>query len=214
MERSISRDVEGEPGLTDVTSREAGKRIVLLGIPVEVGASQRGTLMGPAALRTAGLGPLLESLGFSVEDHGDIPLAELVPGTDTPPQNARHYREIQSWVRAVSARAYGLAGSGAFPVFLGGDHSLSMGSVNGVARHWHEKGRELFLLWLDAHADYNTPETTVSANMHGMSAAFLCGEPGLERLLGDEPRASLDTDRLELFGVRSLDKLENELLRA
>ncbi len=88
-----------------------------------------------------------------------------------------------------------------------------MGSVNGLARYWREQGRELFVVWLDAHADYNTPATTLSGNMHGMSAAFLCGEPGLDGLLGDEPRASIDPDQLELFGVRSIDKLEKDLLR-
>ena len=80
-------------------------------------------------------------------------------------------------------------------------------------RHWQERGRELFVLWLDAHADYNTPETTITANMHGMSAAFLCGEPGLDGLLGDDPRAPIDPDRLDLFGARSIDKLEKELMR-
>jgi arginase len=90
---------------------------------------------------------------------------------------------------------------------------LSMGSVNGIARRWHEIGRELFVIWLDAHADYNTPATTLSGNMHGMSAAFLCGEPGLDSLLGGEPRASIDPDQLELFGTRSIDKLEKDLLR-
>jgi arginase len=89
-----------------------------------------------------------------------------------------------------------------------------MGSVNGLARHWREAGRELFVIWLDAHADYNTPATTLSGNMHGMSAAFLCGEPGLEGLLGAEPRAPIDPDRLELFGVRSMDQPEKDLLRA
>ena len=88
-----------------------------------------------------------------------------------------------------------------------------MGSVNGMARHWREAGRQLFVLWLDAHADYNTPATTHSGNMHGMSAAFLCGEPGLDRLLGGEPRASIKPDQLELFGIRSIDKLEKDLLR-
>jgi len=88
-----------------------------------------------------------------------------------------------------------------------------MGSVNGIARHWHETGRELFVVWLDAHADYNTPATTLSGNMHGMSAAFLCGEPGLDGLLGEEPRASINPDQLELFGIRSIDKLEKDLLR-
>jgi arginase len=200
--------------VTDLTGRDSVKRIALLGVPVEVGASQRGTLMGPAALRTAGLGPLLENLGFAIEDHGDISAHELVRGDDPPPQNTKHYREIQAWVRAVSAHACALARSGAIPVFLGGDHSLSMGSVNGVARHWHEQGRELFVLWLDAHADYNTPATTISGHMHGMVAGFLCGEPGLDRLLGDEPRASISPSQLDLFGTRSIDPLEKELVRA
>ncbi len=189
------------------------KKVALLGAPIEIGASQRGTLMGPAALRTAGLLTLFDALGFAVEDHGDLSIGEVAELADEPPDSARHYREIQRWIRLLSKRAYELARSGAIPIFLGGDHSLSMGSVNGLARHWREAGRELFVVWLDAHADYNTPATTLSGNMHGMSAAFLCGEPGLDGLLGDEPRASIDPDRLELFGVRSIDRLEKDLLR-
>jgi arginase len=189
------------------------KRIALLGAPVEIGASQRGPLMGPAALRTAGLVTLLDGLGFEVSDHGDLSIGEVAELADTLPDNAKHYREIQRWIGALSARAYELAQSGVIPIFLGGDHTLSMGSVNGMARHWHEAGRELFVLWLDAHADYNTPATTITGNMHGMSAAFLCGEPGLDGLLGDEPRASIGPDQLELFGTRSIDKLEKDLLR-
>ena len=96
---------------------------------------------------------------------------------------------------------------------MGGDHSLSMGSVNGVARYWQEQGRPLFVLWVDAHADYNTPATTITGNMHGMSAAFLCGEPGLESLLGDQPRVSITPDQLDLFGIRSIDPLERKLVR-
>jgi arginase len=189
------------------------RRIALLGAPVEVGASQRGTLMGPAALRTAGLGAVLEELGFAVADHGDLSPLDGHPKQDTPPENAKHYADIQKWIEALSRRSYELACSGALPLFLGGDHSLSMGSVNGLARYWHEQGRELFVLWLDAHADYNTPATTITGNMHGMSAAFLCGEPGLERLLGQQPRASIRPDQLDLFGIRSIDKLEKELVR-
>jgi arginase len=192
---------------------ELTRRIALLGAPIEIGASQRGTLMGPAALRTAGLLTVLDSLGFDVEDCGDLSIGKATGLTDAPPDNARHYREIQRWIRILSARAYEIARSGALPIFLGGDHSLSMGSVNGLARYWRERGRELFVVWLDAHADYNTPATTLSGNMHGMSAAFLCGEPGLDGLLGDEPRASIDRGQLELFGVRSIDKLEKDLLR-
>jgi arginase len=198
--------------VTDI-SETGAKRVALLGVPVDLGASQRGTLMGPAALRTAGLVPMLQSLGLAVEDHGDVAVSGVPDLDDAPPANARQYREIQRWIRAVSAAAYRLAGSGAIPLFLGGDHTLSMGSVNGVARYWRERGRELFLLWLDAHADYNTPVTTVTGNMHGMSAAFLCGEPGLDGLLGDEPRMSLDPQRLDLFGVRAIDSLERQLVR-
>ncbi len=147
-------------------------RIALLGIPIEIGASQPGTLMGPAALRTAGIARVLDQLGFCVEDHGDLAMPAV--SSDGPPP--------------------------------------SMGSVNGVARHWQEKGRPLFVLWLDAHADYNTPATTVTGNMHGMSAAFLCGEPGLDGLLGGQPRAAITPDQLDLFGIRSIDPLEKKLV--
>ena len=199
--------------MSDVSKSDLTKRIAVLGAPLEIGASQRGTLMGPAALRTAGLLTVLDRLGFAVKDHGDLSVAGVADLDDALPDNARHYREIQRWTRTLSARAYELAHSGVIPIFLGGDHSLSMGSVNGVARHCRETGRELFVLWLDAHADYNTPATTVTGNMHGMSAAFLCGEPGLDGLLGQEPRISIDPGQLELFGIRSLDRLENDLLR-
>jgi arginase len=170
--------------------------------------------MGPAALRTAGLATLLDTLGFEVHEYGDLSVTDTLDLRDTPPDNANHYREIQRWTRVLSRRGYEAAATGAIPIFLGGDHSLSMGSVNAMARYWQEKGRKLFVLWLDAHADYNTPATTITANMHGMSAAFLCGEPGLEGLLGDEPRAPIAPDRLELFGTRSIDKLEKDLIRA
>ena len=199
--------------MVDAFKSDLTKRMAVLGAAIDIGASQRGTVMGPAALRTAGLVTLLDGLGFEVKDHGDLSIGDMTELADAPPANARHYREIQRWTRALSARAYELARSGAIPIFLGGNHTLSMGSVNGIARHWHEAGRELFVVWLDAHADYNTPATTLSGNMHGMSAAFLCGEPGLDGLLGEEPRASINPDQLELFGIRSIDKLEKDLLR-
>ena len=187
--------------------------IALLGVPVEIGASQAGTLMGPAALRTAGIARLLEQLGLTVEDHGDLSRPLPAAGGDPPPANARYYDEIKEWVRTLSERAWQIARTGALPIFMGGDHSLSMGSVNGVARYWREQGRPLFVLWLDAHADYNTPETTLTGNMHGMSAAFLCGEPGLDQLLGDQPRFPITPDQLDLFGIRSIDPLEKKLVR-
>jgi arginase len=188
-------------------------RIALLGVPIEIGASQAGTLMGPAALRTAGIGRILDQLGFDVEDHGDMATPGMVRADSPAPANTKYYDEVGAWVRELSERAWEMAHSGATPIFMGGDHSLSMGSVNGVARHWQDKGRPLFVLWLDAHADYNTPETTVTGNMHGMSAAFLCGEPGLDELLGNQPRVSISPDQLDLFGVRSIDPLERKLVR-
>jgi arginase len=87
-----------------------------------------------------------------------------------------------------------------------------MGAINGDARYWHVQKRELFVRWLDARADYKTPLTTMSANMHGMSAAFVCGEPGLDGLLGEEPRASIPPEHLDLFGIHSIDPLEKKLV--
>jgi arginase len=189
-------------------------RIALIGVPIEIGASQLGTLMGPDALRTAGIGRVLEQLDFCVEDHGNLALSAASPDEGSPPPNAKYYDEIKSWIRLLSERAFELARSGAIPLFMGGDHSLSMGSVNGVARYWQqEMNRPLFVLWLDAHADYNTPATTETGNMHGMSSAFLCGEPGLDGLLGDGPRVPVKPDQLDLFGVRSIDPLERDLVR-
>ena len=188
------------------------QHIALLGVPIEIGASQAGTLMGPAALRTAGIARVLEQLGFCVEDHGDLAIS-AVTSDGPPPANAKFYDEVKTWIRTLSERAFWLARSGAIPIFMGGDHSLSMGSVNGVARYWREQERPLFVLWLDAHADYNTPDTTLTGNMHGMSAAFLCGEPGLDGLLGNLVRTSIGPDQLDLFGIRSIDPLEKELVR-
>jgi len=187
--------------------------IALLGIPVDLGASVRGTLMGPAALRTAGLGGVLEDLGYDVVDYGDLLERDLVWTDDSPPANTKHYREVQAWTRATAQKSFEMARSGAVPVFLGGDHSLTMGSVVGVARHWQQQGRQLSVLWFDAHADYNTPQTTESQNMHGMSAAFLCGEPGLEGLIAGVARPPLRPDALHLFGVRSIDREEKQVIR-
>jgi arginase len=201
------------PIMSGISKSPGSPQIALLGVPIEIGASQRGTLMGPDALRTAGIGRVLGQLGLGVEDHGNLGVEAALAAEGPPPSNAKYYDDIKLWIRALSERAFLLARSGAIPIFMGGDHSLSMGSVNGVARYWQELGRPVFVLWLDAHADYNTPATTVTGNMHGMSAAFLCGEPGLDGLLGDGPRVSIGPDQLDLFGVRSIDPLEKDLVR-
>jgi arginase len=107
----------------DVFKSDLPRRIAVLGAAIDIGASQRGTLMGPAALRTAGLLTLLDGLGLEVEDHGDISISDVAEPADAPPGNAKHYREIQRWTRALSSRSYELARSGALPIFLGGDHT-------------------------------------------------------------------------------------------
>src|ERR1700738_688744 len=109
----------GLPG-SDVAKSSQTKHIAVLGAPIEIGASQRGTLMGPAALRTAGLLTLLEGLGFTVQDHGDLSVAEVAVLEDAPPDNAKHYPEIQRWIRTLSARAHEIAHSGVIPIFIGG----------------------------------------------------------------------------------------------
>lgn len=189
-------------------------RLALLGVPLGSGAPHPGCVFGPAALREAGLVERLVGAGCDVADYGDVQvLPSLCCGADAP-RTTNNYAAVRSWTCAVSAHAYELARSGAVPVFLGGDHSLSMGTINGVARHWREMDRPLFVLWIDAHADYNTPAITPTGNLHGMAAAFLCGEAGLDDLLAGGPRAPIAPDRLTLFGVRALDPLERLLVEA
>ena len=183
------------------------RRIAIVGVPIDIGASQPGAIMGPVALRTAGIVESLRELGHDVEDRGDLPVPAPVAleATDT---KARNLAQIAAWSRALSHCTYDIARAGVCPIMLGGDHSLSMGSVNGVARYAREAGRELFVLWLDAHADFNTPATTPSGNMHGMSMAFACGEPSLRPLLGDRPFMPVPPENVHIFGLRSIDREE------
>jgi arginase len=187
----------------------------LLGVPLELGASEPGSIMGPAALRTAGLPALLSELGYDVVDHGDLlhpaPVdAGLAEGDAAACRNAGH---IAAWTRIIHDHAYKMARNGGVPLFLGGDHSLSMGTVSAMARHCHDTNKELFVLWLDAHADFNTPATTPSGNMHGMSVAFACGDESLRPLLGDRPFIPVPAENVHIFGLRSIDKDEREAVR-
>ncbi|HEX2725434.1 MAG TPA: arginase [Beijerinckiaceae bacterium] len=200
------------PNLADPRS---ARRLAILGAPIDIGASQPGAIMGPAALRTAGIVQNLRELGHAVEDQGDLaPPQPLALDPALSAARARNLAHIAAWSRLLSDRTYDIARTGACPIVLGGDHSLSIGTVNGVARHAREVGRELFVLWLDAHADFNTPATTPSGNMHGMSAALLAGEPGLEAVFGEHAGATIRPANLRLFGIRSIDRGERALLRA
>src|SRR5258708_22513465 len=152
---------------------DSSPRIALLGVPIEIGASQGGTLMGPDALRTAGIGRLLEQLGCSVEDHGNLAPGRASAAEGPPPNNAKYYDDIKLWIRALSERAFLLARSGAIPIFMGGDLSLSIGSVNGVARYWQEHSPPVFYLCLDPPPSYNTPATTATRRLHRIAPALL-----------------------------------------
>jgi arginase len=186
----------------------------IIGAPIEDGVGVPGTLMGPAALRTAGLLRILQGLGYAVDDRGDLKLPDPIPELASVENGARNLARVAAWARLLSRETYAAMRAGRLPIVIGGDHSLSIGSISGVARHCAESGRELFVLWLDAHADFNTPATSPSGNMHGMSAASLCGEPGFEDIFGDEPRGQISPKNLYLFGVRALDRGERELLLA
>jgi arginase len=198
---------------TDRTD-DCARSLSIIGAPIEDGASRPGAIMGPAALRTAGLARALTELGHRVEDRGDIGLSKAPPGILPATGGVRNMATIAEWSRLLCRKTHDEMTLGRVPVVIGGDHSLSLGSVSGVARYWREIGRELFVLWLDAHADFNTPATSPSGNMHGMAAAFLCREAGLDDIFGDEPHGFIEPQNLYVFGVRAVDPGERDLLRA
>ena len=209
---TVSRKTSGG----DNPARDRPKRaqaITIIGVPIEAGAGARGAAMGPAMLRTAGIVTALRDLGYDVEDRGDLPPPPSLVHQAVPKGRAHRVGEVAAWVRELALETYAAAGSGRTPIVLGGDHSLAMGSIGGLAQHAAEAGRELFVLWLDAHSDFNTPFTSPSGNMHGMSLAMLCREPGLEAVFGDEPHGFIEPSRLHLFGIRSIDSGERRLLR-
>jgi arginase len=160
-----------------------------------------------------GLARTLRTLGCEVTDRGN-----LILSAHFHPQSVRHggrawrASKVARWLSSLSSAAYEFARGEQVPVFLGGDHSLAMGTVAGIACACAERQRELFVLWLDAHPDFNTPATSLSGNLHGMSLAFLCGEPGFEGVL-PAPVHPLDPSKVFLLGIRSVDAGEDELIR-
>lgn len=165
------------------------KDITLIGVPLEEGSGRGGCAMGPAAFRLAGIVKALEGLGFRVVDNGDL---RPEPASDLPERNdAKNLPIVAAFTRALEIRTYEMAKAGTIPVIMGGDHALSMGSVPGMARYAAEIGRPLFVLWLDAHTDFNTPETSPSGNIHGMPVAFFTGQAEFAPIL-DSARPKVD----------------------
>lgn len=182
----------------------------LLGAPVQTGASQPGCLMGPAALRTAGLTTVLGGLGWDVRDLGD---ASIAPQTPMPHANpALHdLAETCAWIETLRKHAQTAAQNYDFPIFMGGDHSLSAGTIAGIAAHAADLGRPLFVLWLDAHPDLNTLDSTDSGNLHGTPMAYLTGRQGLSAY---PPLAHpIDPANVCMMGIRSVDPMEQQIIR-
>jgi len=186
------------------------KHVSLIGAPTDIGAGSRGASMGPEALRVANLQPTLESHGLEVIDRGNLsgPSNPWQP----PDQGYRHLDEVVAWNQAVHDAVHQELGIGRMPILLGGDHCLGLGSISAVARHCREAGKKLRVLWLDAHADFNTSELTPSGNIHGMPVACLCGlgpKPLIE-IGGHVP--AVNPKWIKQIGIRSVDAGEKRLV--
>ena len=163
--------------------------------------------MGPDAFRTAGLISTIEALGYSVSDLGNVARPPVGVSRHSNP-SIHHLSETIGWACALQAAAYKAAQTSHLPIFLGGDHSLSIGTVPGVARHAAETGRDQFVLWLDAHPDIHTLKTTTSGNLHGTPVAYFTGQSGFEGVYPDL-RHSVDPAHICMMGIRSVDPAEN-----
>jgi arginase len=188
------------------------RRIRIIGVPLDMGASRRGVDMGPSAMRVAGLEARLEALGHRVTDGGNIRV-EVAETRAPGDKNAHYLSEIaETCVRTAEAVIATLEES-ATPLVLGGDHSLAAGSVSGVAEFYRRRGEKIGVIWIDAHSDINTPETSPSGNVHGMPLAALLGlgpEP-LSNLLGFAPKIA--AENTVLIGLRDVDAAERANIR-
>jgi len=186
-------------------------KIKLIGAPVQDGAGRLGCDMGPAAFRAAGLAGGLSELGHDVVDLGNV--TPSVPRSfDHPNKALKKLGETVAWTEALADIAYRESADG-MPVFMGGDHSLSAGTVSGMARRAKETGRPFFVLWLDAHTDFHSLATTESGNLHGTPVAYFTGQPGFE---GYFPplAAPVKPENMMMMGIRSVDPAERRAIRA
>jgi len=187
-------------------------RVDLFGVATDAGAGTRGVGMGPEALRIAGLPEMLAELDRQFVDHGDFRASRKPAGRDAWQVAAARKAEVLALAAETSAKAFESLQTGGMPVFLGGDHSLSMGTVSGVARHGEKAGKDVHVLWIDAHTDFNTPGISPSGNLHGMPLALLCGEDEFDDAFGGAWRGTVNPRNVTIFGARSIDRQERELL--
>ena len=186
------------------------QRISLIGAPTDIGAGSRGASMGPEALRVANLQPTLEALGLEVADRGN--LAGPANPWQPPVEGYRHLAEVVAWNRAVHEAVHAELKAARMPILLGGDHCLAIGSISAVARHCREAGKKLRVLWLDAHADFNTSELTPSGNIHGMPVACLCGHGPKELVEIGGTVPALNPKAVRQIGIRSVDPGEKRFV--
>jgi arginase len=201
------------PGMTLAIKAPLGRtKVRLIGVPMDLGGGRRGVDMGPSAIRYSGIGEKLKALGYTVSDDGDV--AVPVPEQRDPGDpRAKYLREITRACDRLRTRVKRSLEAMEIPVVIGGDHSIAAGSIAGVAEHYRERGQKIGLIWVDAHADMNTPETSPSGNIHGMPLAAVLG-------LGPEPLAMLGdfspkvaAENCAVIGLRSVDEAEKVNVR-
>ncbi len=185
--------------------------VSVFGVPTDIGASRRGASMGPEALRVAGLVEAIAARGVDARDIGDVP-GPRNP-VSPPVDGYRHLAEVTAWNRGVFDTSIRELRAGRMPILLGGDHCLAIGSIAAVAAHCRETGKKLRVLWLDAHADFNTSALTPSGNIHGMPVACLCGmgPEALTTLGGAVP--AITPAQVRQIGIRSVDPGEKQLVK-
>ncbi len=191
---------------TDTTTKD----VRMIGVPMDLGAGRRGVDMGPSAVRYAGLGQLVQGLGFNYADGGDISVP--LPEARAPGKGARYLKEIHRACERLAQRVEKLMDDGGMPLVVGGDHSMAIGTITGVAGSFRKRGEKIGLIWVDAHADMNTPETSPSGNIHGMPLGSVMGygAPELVNLGGFSPK--IDPDNVALIGIREVDPGEREIV--
>ncbi|PYX15436.1 MAG: arginase [Acidobacteria bacterium] len=188
------------------------KKIRVIGVPLDLGQSRRGVDMGPSAVRVAGLEARLEALGHMVEDGGNVSVAIAEQKKEGHP-HAKYLKEITATCVKHAELMIKTLESGKVPIVLGGDHSVAAGTVAGVAEFYRRQNQKIGLIWIDAHSDINTPESSPSGNVHGMPLAAIMGlgPPELANILNFSPKVS--PENCVLVGVRDIDAVEKENVR-
>jgi len=187
------------------------KSIRIIGVPMDLGASRRGTDMGPSALRIAGLGAMIRDMGYKLEREEDIAVSAMETGS-VEDSKARFKPQILSVCTELAGRVKEIMDASEFPLVIGGDHSIAMGTVSGAVAHFRDRNEEMGLIWFDAHGDMNIPGVSPSGNIHGMPLAHLLGrgDPDLAGILGFSPK--LNPDKVVLIGIRDIDAGERTII--